>query len=106
MNPSRVRVSARLGLHLDTEGSFGPDRITRNIYDDAGQLVSGPGSALGTAERRRGHPRLYRQRPAVARSVDGENNLTDYVHDGHDRLAYTFFPSATQGALTPNSGRL
>lgn len=30
------------------------------------------------------------------------NDLTDYTYDGHDRLVRTDFPSATQGAGTPN----
>lgn len=30
--------------------------------------------------------------------TDANNNTTDYVYDGHDRLRYTMFPAATTGA--------
>jgi len=36
--------------------------------------------------------------------TDAENNKTTYVHDGHDRLSQTQYPSATKGAGTSNSG--
>lgn len=39
----------------------------------------------------------YTANGAQKRVTDADNNLTDYVYDGHDRLFFTLFPHASAG---------
>ena len=70
MNPSEFAISSlpSSACTLDTEGSFGPDRITRTTYDDAGQVTqvqTGYGVTGGAG--RRGGDGLYRATAGSAR---------------------------------------
>jgi RHS repeat-associated protein len=79
-------------------GSQGPDRITKNIYDDAGQLVQvreGVGvSGLEAAEA------TYSYTPNGKKEyvIDAEGNRAKFVYDGHDRQTYWYFPAAAKPA--------
>lgn len=75
---------------------FGPDRITSIGYDDAGRPTV-TNSAVGTAEVR-SEVTAYTANGQVSTLRDGENNLTTYEYDGHDRLLKTRYPVATFGA--------
>lgn len=91
MNPS-VFGALPDACTLGTEGSQGPDRITRNEYDDAGQLRQirkGVGTTLEQAYV------TYDYTPNGKKKyvVDANGNKAGYVYDGHDRQTQWQFPS-------------
>jgi RHS repeat-associated protein len=98
MNPSEFASLPSDACTLDTQGSFGPDRIARNTYDSAGRVtlvqtgygVSGVAADEVTAS--------YRANGQVETVTDANGNKTTYVYDGHDRLSRTRMPDpATAG---------
>jgi RHS repeat-associated protein len=87
---------------LESAGSYGPDRVTRNIYDLAShvtQVQTGYGTPVAANEV----TTTYTNNGQVHTVADAMNNLTTYVYDGHDRLSQTQYPSVTQGAGTSNA---
>lgn len=84
-----------------TSGGFGPDRITRFEYDGAGRL-SRRWSAWGAADQSAEVTLAYTLNGKVASLQDGENNLTSYIYDGHDRLFQTRYPVLAVGAALSN----
>jgi RHS repeat-associated protein len=88
---------------LGTSGSYGPDRIVKTFRDAAGQVTKTT-SALGvTGVESDDVTTTYTSNGLVQTVMDAESNKTTYVHDGHDRLSQTQYPSATKGAGTSNS---
>jgi YD repeat-containing protein len=87
---------------LGTEGSFGPDRIVKNVFDAAGQVTQVK-SAVGTSLEAADVTSTYRSNGQAETLTDAENNKTTYEYDGHDRLAKTRFPSTTKGAGTSST---
>ncbi|HEV7661647.1 MAG TPA: RHS repeat-associated core domain-containing protein, partial [Allosphingosinicella sp.] len=95
MNPSEFASLPSDACTLDTQGSFGPDRIARSSYDAAGRLtlvqtgygVSGVAADEATTS--------YRPNGQVETATDANGNKTTYVYDGHDRLSRTRMPSPT-----------
>ena len=85
-----------------TNGLFGPDRVTRYSYDAAGQLKKKQ-IAVGTSDAADETSRAYSANGKVQTELDGENNLTSYDYDGFDRLYRTRYPSTTQGAGVSSS---
>ena len=79
-----------------TTGPNGPDRIAKPTYDNANR-VTAVTSALGTADAST-QTTSYTNNGQAASVKDGENNLTTYEYDGHDRLVKTRYPVPTQGA--------
>ncbi|MBX7495258.1 hypothetical protein K3172_05255 [Qipengyuania sp. 6B39] len=76
------------------EGSSGPDRIMRRIFDNVDRVVkeqSGVGTSLAqdTAEM------AYNPNGTVAWVEDASNNRTSYGYDGFDRTTQVIFPSKT-----------
>lgn len=96
MNPA-VFGSLPDACSLGSESGFGPDRITRTVYDVAGQ-VTGVTTAYGTPAAY-SESRGYTANGKLSTIADGKNNLTTYVYDGFDRLSQTFYPNLT----TPGS---
>jgi RHS repeat-associated protein len=87
---------------LSTQGSFGPDRISQNVYDAASELTDvkvGVGTTDGATERHL----AYSNNGYVTSLLDGENNLTTYVYDGFDRPSKIQHPSPTKGAGTSSA---
>jgi RHS repeat-associated protein len=82
---------------LGTQGSFGPDRITRNAYDVASQLTSVT-VALGTVDAAVERTLSYTSDGMLATFNDGEANLTTFEYDGYDRLSKTRFPLPAKGS--------
>jgi len=87
---------------LGTQGSFGPDRITKSVYDDAGEVTQMQ-EAVGTSDAANERTLAYSGDGDVQTVKDAENNLTTYVRDEYDRLKQTQFPSATKGSGTSNA---
>jgi len=80
---------------LDTAGSYGPDRITRTSFDNAGRpnlVQTGYGVSGVQADE---VATTYTDNGRVATVTDAEGNRTSYAYDGHDRLARTYMPSPT-----------
>ena len=82
-------------------GSAGPDRISRTLYDAAGQVTQVQ-SALGTAAQQN-ILQTFSPNGAQATLVDGKGNVTTYEYDGFDRLSKTRFPVASQAGASSAS---
>jgi RHS repeat-associated protein len=78
-----------------TAGSAGPDRITKTVYDAAGQVIQVQ-SALGTSVQQN-VVLAYTANGVQASLNDAQDNRTTYEYDGFDRLAKTRFPLAATG---------
>jgi YD repeat-containing protein len=102
MNPSAFGSLPSSACSLGTQGSFGPDRIVKTIYDSADQVTQVK-SALGTPDEANEVTTTYRANGKAETVRDAENNRTSYEYDGHDRLSRTLYPVATKGAGTSNS---
>ena len=81
---------------LGTQGSYGPDRISRNGYDAAGQLLSVT-DGYGTSLQRTTVTYTYTPDGKVHTLADAKNNQTTYAYDGFDRLLTTTYPNAAGG---------
>jgi RHS repeat-associated protein len=82
-----------------TAGDHGPDRITMNVYDAAGQrlqLREGVGSAIEGAEA----TWAYNLNGQVTTVIDGNGNRAALLYDGHMRQRCWMFPS-----ILPPTGR-
>ncbi|MBV6422921.1 MAG: hypothetical protein NAOJABEB_00708 [Steroidobacteraceae bacterium] len=97
MNPAVFGALPASACTLGTEGSFGPDRITHNDYDAAGQLTVVQ-RAYGTSLQQDYATYTYRPNGQRATVKDANGNLSTFEYDGFDRLATLRFPVATVGA--------
>jgi RHS repeat-associated protein len=99
MNPAAFASLPASACALGAQGSHGPDRITRNVYDPAGQLTQVQ-RAYGTPLQQ--NEATYEYSPNGRRTsiTDANGNRAELRYDGHDRLARWVFPHSTQiGAL-------
>ncbi len=87
---------------LGTQGSDGPDRITKNTYDAAGQLTE-VDQAYGTSVQRAYARYSYNANGTKATEMDANGNKTLYAYDGFDRLSQIQYPLTTVGSGNPNS---
>jgi RHS repeat-associated protein len=102
MNPAAFGSLPASACTLGTQGSYGPDRISKAIYDAAGRVTQRK-SAVGTADEANEVTTTYTSNGLVQTVTDAENNKTTYVYDGHDRLSKSYFPSPTKGAGTSSA---
>lgn len=108
MNPAQFGSLPSSACTLDTQGSMGPDRVTRNSYDALGRptkTVGGYGALNGGA----GNVEIelgYTANGQVAWRKDGNGNQTSYTYDSYDRLRRTTFPDNSYEQLTYNSRSL
>ncbi len=80
---------------------YGPDRISRNTYDEAGQLTKverGVGSELiqpsnGGLSQSFVEDTTYTLNGKVETRQDANDNLSTYVYDGFDRVVELRFPA-------------
>jgi RHS repeat-associated protein len=86
---------------LGTQGTYGSDRITKDVYDPAGQLTQVQ-VAVGTSDAANERSLSYTNNGMLQTLTDGENNKTTYVYDGFDRLSQTQYPSPTKGSGASN----
>lgn len=75
-------------------GPHGADRITRNVYDAADQLLTVQ-RAVGTSLQQDYARYTYTPNGLQASVIDANGNRATFAYDGHDRLARWNFPSAT-----------
>lgn len=102
MNPSTWTALPASACTPAATGSFGPDRISRNVYDSAGQVTQVQ-TAVGTPLAAAEVTTTYSANGRALAVTDGENNRTSYAYDGHDRLRRTLFPLAAQGSNASNA---
>lgn len=77
---------------LSTQGTAGPDRITKTAYDAADEVTKTT-SGLGTPAQADDARYTYRDNGKVETLIDANGNRTTYVYDGLDRLSQTRYPS-------------
>lgn len=102
MNPATFASPPASACTLATQGSFGPDRITKLTYDAAGQVTKTI-LAYGTPLQTDQETNSYTANGQLATVTDGENNRTTFEYDGHDRLSKTRYPVTTTGALASST---
>jgi len=97
MNPDVFGAPPSNACTPSTESGFGPDRITRNVYDDASQLLTVQ-RAYATPLQQDYATYTYTQNGKRKTLKDANDNLSTFVYDGFDRLQRLRFPVATKGA--------
>lgn len=97
MNPAVFGSLPSDACTLGTQGSNGPDRISKSVYNNANEVTEkrvAVGTSIEAAER----ALSWSNNGKLATLKDGENNLTTYEYDGHDRPLKTRFSVTTKGA--------
>jgi RHS repeat-associated protein len=82
---------------LTTQGAHGPDRITRNVYDAAGQLLQ-VRNGVGTSLEQAYATYSYKPNGQQEYIVDANGNKARMFYDGHDRPTQWQFPSTSAPA--------
>ena len=96
MNPSVYAGLPTNACTLSLQGSDGKDRITKytyNVADEVTQVQTAYGTSAVASETT-----AYTSNGKVDYVKDANNNCTEYVYDGYDRLWKTHYPSGTVGA--------
>ena len=94
MNPLAFGSLPASACVLGSDGSFGPDRITHNVYDAAGQLLKIQ-QAYGTPLLQDYVTYSYSDNGKQTSVTDANGNTASYTYDGHDRQMRWNFPSKT-----------
>lgn len=100
MNPavftsSPTTPACTLGPQGTGADDFGPDRITRNRYDAAGQLVQ-IRKAVGVASLEQAYATYdYTPNGKQKTVIDANGNRASLTYDGFDRQSGWYFPSPT-----------
>ncbi|WP_233503531.1 RHS repeat domain-containing protein [Sphingomonas psychrotolerans] len=94
MNPLAFASLPSSACSLGSAGDQGPDRITKNVYDAAGQLVQ-IRKAVGTSIEQAYTTYSYTPNGKHEYVVDANGNKARLVYDGYDRQTQLQFPSAT-----------
>jgi RHS repeat-associated protein len=103
MNPAIYGSLPASACLLGAEGPQGPDRITRLIYNAAGQVVNEK-RAYGTSIEQTYATYAYTSNGRQDWVEDANGNRTDFTYDGLDRLSRLNFPQTTLGAHSANTG--
>jgi RHS repeat-associated protein len=101
MNPAVYSSLPSSACTLSTQGSQGPDRISRNVYDAAGQVTSIQ-RAFGTTLQQNHVTQAFTQNGQLDWIEDARANRTDFTYDGFDRIRQVNYPVTTIGARAAN----
>lgn len=85
-----------------TVGANGPDRITQNNYDQAGQLLA-VYKAVGTSSVIQYAYYNYTPNGKKAFEIDANHNKTTFTYDVFDRLSKIQYPNTTVGNETSST---
>ena len=86
-----------------TSSTYGPDRISKNIYNTTDQLTE-VDQAYGVAGTQRAYARYaYTNNGLKQTEMDANGNKTMYVYDGFDRPSQIQYPSTTIGSGNVNT---
>jgi RHS repeat-associated protein len=94
MNPAIYGSLPASACTLGAQGSFGPDRITKNVYDAAGQLLKVQ-KAYGTPLQEDYATYTYSPNGKRTSLTDARGFKASMTYDGHDRQVKWNFPSPT-----------
>jgi len=86
------------GCTLSAQGSYGPDRITHNVYDAAGQLTQVQ-KAYGTSLQQNYTTHEYTPNGKQKALIDANGNRAEMSWDGFDRQKRWIFPSPTTAGV-------
>ncbi|MFC4307533.1 RHS repeat domain-containing protein [Steroidobacter flavus] len=104
MNPAVYSsISTLSACQLSTQGAQGPDRITRLVYDDAGQVTSEQ-RAYATSIQQSYATYAYTLNGRQDWVEDANGNRTNYTYDGFDRLDRMELPQTSVGTHAANAG--
>jgi len=98
MNPTAFASPPASACTASGVHAYGPDRIARNGYDLAGQLISttsGYGSAAPITEAA-----TYTANGQPQTLTDGNGNVSIMAYDGFDRLTRLRYPNPTGGGTS------
>jgi RHS repeat-associated protein len=93
MNPAAAVSLTTPACVLASQGSQGPDRITRNVYDAAGQLLQ-VRRAVGTGLEEAYATYEFTPNGKQKTLIDANGNRAQMTWDGHDRQSSWIFPAA------------
>lgn len=103
MNPSAFGSLPANACALGVDGSNGPDRIAKNLYDAAGQLVQ-VRKAVGTPLEQAYATYSYTTNGKQEYVIDAGGNRAKKEYDGFDRQVKWILPSATKpSAYNPST---
>ncbi len=94
MNPAAFASPPASACTLGAEGGHGPDRITRNVYDAAGQVLQEQ-RAYGTPLQQNYASYGYSLNGNRTSVTDANGNRAELRYDGHDRQVRWVFPHPT-----------
>lgn len=101
MNPAAYGSLPASACTLGAQGSNGADRITRTVYDAAGQVLQ-VRKAVGTPIEISDVTYSYSPNGKIRQVVDANGNRAELRYDGHDRQNRWVFPSKTRpGSFNP-----
>jgi YD repeat-containing protein len=93
-------ATANGACSVGAQGAQGPDRVTRNLYDSAGRLITVQ-KAVGTALQQDHVSYGYSLNGKQVSLTDAKGNRASMTYDGHDRQTRWNFPSpATPGVVS------
>jgi RHS repeat-associated protein len=95
MNPASWGAQPVDACTQTVTGVYGPDRIVRNVYDDAGQLLRVIKAYGVTGLQQDYVTYTYTGNGKQETVKDAGGNLASYSYDGFDRLKQWSFPSKT-----------
>jgi RHS repeat-associated protein len=94
MNPAIFTSLPASACTLGTAGTFGSDRIMRNVYDAAGQVLQIQ-RAVGTPVQQNYATYAYNALGQQAGITDANGNYATITYDGYGRVSRWTFPSTT-----------
>lgn len=102
MNPAAFAALPASACTLGTEGTLGPDRITKTSYDSLSRVTQVK-RAFGTPDQINYATYTYYSAGGQESATDANGNKSYYTYDGLARQSRWYFPSkTTAGQYEPN----